>query len=100
MSELISIVIGLVLIAVLVGLAVAESALNGISRSRAEALEEDDVPGAAQLVEGLSTGAASSLRSWRCRSVRSSPSGRSLRYSSRTVSALAGFQSLWSFCSA
>ena len=54
MSELISIVIGLVLIAVLVGLAVAESALNGISRSRAEALEEDDVPGAAQLVEGLS----------------------------------------------
>ena len=54
MNEVVSIVIGLVLIAVLVGLAIAESALNGISRSRAEALEEDDVPGAAKLVEGLS----------------------------------------------
>ena len=54
MSDVVSILIGLVLILVLIGLAIAESALNGISRSRAEALEEDDVPGAAQLVEGLS----------------------------------------------
>lgn len=54
MSELLSVLIGLVLIAMLIGLAIAESALNGISRSRAEALEEDDVPGAARLVEGLS----------------------------------------------
>ncbi len=53
MSDVVAIVIGVVLIAVLVGLAVAESALNSISRSRAEALEEDNVPGAAQLVDGL-----------------------------------------------
>lgn len=53
MSEVISLLIGVVLIVALIGLAIAESALNGISRSRAEALEEDDVPGAARLVEGL-----------------------------------------------
>ena len=54
MNGLLGIVIVLVLIALLVGLAVAESALNGMSRSRAEALEEDGVPGAAELVRDLS----------------------------------------------
>ena len=54
MSDIVAIVVGLLLLAALIGLAIAESALNGISRSRAEALEEDDVPGAAQLVEALS----------------------------------------------
>lgn len=48
-----AIIIAPLLIAALVGLAVAESALNAISKSRAEALEEDDVPGAAELVEDL-----------------------------------------------
>ena len=54
MNEVVAVVIGLLLIAFLISLAIAESALNGISRSRAEALEEDDVPGARELVEGLS----------------------------------------------
>ena len=54
MNEIVAIVVGLLLLAALIGLAIAESALNGISRSRAEALEEDDVPGAAKLVEALS----------------------------------------------
>ena len=53
MSDVVAILIGTALIAVLVGLAAAESALNGISRSRAEALEEDGVGGAAELVAGL-----------------------------------------------
>ncbi len=54
MNEVAAVLIGLLLIAILIGLAIAESALNRVSRSRAEALEEDDVPGAAELVEGLS----------------------------------------------
>ncbi len=53
MTDLVSILVGIVLISFLVILASAESALNGISRSRAEALVEDDVPGAAKLVAGL-----------------------------------------------
>ncbi len=53
MSVLVAAIVSLVLIALLIGLAAAESALNGMSRSRAEALEEDDVPGAAQLVVDL-----------------------------------------------
>ena len=48
-----AIIVAPLLILALVGLAVAESALNAISKSRAEALEEDDVPGAAELVEDL-----------------------------------------------
>ena len=54
MSSAVAIIVGLLLIAALIGLAIAESALNKISRSRAEALEEEDVPGAAELLEGLS----------------------------------------------
>lgn len=53
MNDVVALFIGLVLIALLIGLAAAESALNGISRSRAEALEEDDVSGAAELVADL-----------------------------------------------
>jgi len=52
-TDAVALLIGLVLIALLIGLAAAESALNGISRSRAEALEEDDVSGAAELVADL-----------------------------------------------
>jgi len=52
-TDLVSLLVGIVLISFLVILASAESALNGISRSRAEALVEDDVPGAAKLVAGL-----------------------------------------------
>ena len=48
-----AIIVAPLLVLALVGLAVAESALNAISKSRAEALEEDDVPGAAELVEDL-----------------------------------------------
>lgn len=54
MNSLVAIVVGVLLVLALIGLAIAESALNAISRSRAEALEEDDVPGAAELVEALS----------------------------------------------
>ena len=53
MSVSVAVIVGLLLLAALVGLAVAESALNAISKSRAEALEEDGVAGAAELVEGL-----------------------------------------------
>ncbi len=53
MTDAVALLIGLALIALLIGLAAAESALNGISRSRAEALEEDDVHGAAELVDDL-----------------------------------------------
>jgi putative hemolysin len=53
MSDPVAVLLAIALIATLIGLAVAESALNGISRSRAEALEEDGAPGAAQLVAGL-----------------------------------------------
>ncbi len=53
MSDIFAIVISLVLVGLLVGLAAAESALNGMSRSRAEALEEDGVAGAAELVSDL-----------------------------------------------
>ena len=53
MSDVVSLFVGLGLIAILIGLAAAESALNGISRSRAEALVEDDVGGASELVAGL-----------------------------------------------
>ena len=53
MTDLVSVLVGIVLISFLVILASAESALNSISRSRAEALVEDDVPGAAKLVAGL-----------------------------------------------
>ncbi len=53
MSDLFAILVGLVLIVVLIGLAAAESALNGMSRTRAEALEEDGVVGAAALVQDL-----------------------------------------------
>lgn len=53
MSDPIAILVGFVLIGLLVVLAAAESALNSISRSRAEALVEDDVRGAPKLVEGL-----------------------------------------------
>ncbi len=53
MSIVAAVVVGLLLMVGLIGLAIAESALNAISKSRAEALEEDDVPGAALLVEGL-----------------------------------------------
>ncbi len=52
-TDAVALLIGLALIALLIGLAAAESALNGISRSRAEALEEDDVHGAAELVDDL-----------------------------------------------
>lgn len=52
-SYIVAAIVSLVLIAMLIGLAAAESALNGMSRSRAEALEEDDVPGAAELVVDL-----------------------------------------------
>jgi putative hemolysin len=52
-SDPIAILVGFVLIGLLVVLAAAESALNSISRSRAEALVEDDVRGAPKLVEGL-----------------------------------------------
>ena len=53
MSYLVAAIVSLVLILLLIGLAAAESALNGMSRSRAEALEEDDVPGADELVVDL-----------------------------------------------
>ncbi len=53
MNDLIGLVIAVVLVAVLVLLSAAESALTGISRARAEALGEDDVPGASMLVESL-----------------------------------------------
>lgn len=53
MSYLVAAIVSPVLILLLIGLAAAESALNGMSRSRAEALEEDDVPGAAELVVDL-----------------------------------------------
>ena len=53
MTPIIAIIIGLILISALVGLAAAESALNGMSRSRAEALEEEGVPGAELLVASL-----------------------------------------------
>lgn len=53
MSDLVALLIGGGLVALLVGLSAAESALNGMSTSRAEALEEDSVPGAARLVVGL-----------------------------------------------
>lgn len=53
MSDLVAALIGLMLIVILIGLAAAESALNGMSRSRAEALEEDGVSGAAELVSDL-----------------------------------------------
>ena len=53
MSDPVAILVCLVLIGLLVVLAAAESALNGISLSRAEALVEDDVSGAPKLVAGL-----------------------------------------------
>ena len=53
MSDIVWVVISLVLVGLLIGLAAAESALNGMSRSRAEALEEDGVAGAAALVSDL-----------------------------------------------
>ncbi len=53
MSDPVAIVIGAIFILVLIGLAAAESALNGMSRTRAEALEEDGVAGAAALVQDL-----------------------------------------------
>ena len=53
MGDLLSVIIGLALIALLIGLAAGESALNGMSRSRAEALEEDEAPGASELVNDL-----------------------------------------------
>jgi len=52
-SDLVGVLVSVILLGVLVGLATAESALNGMSRSRAEALEEDDVPGADLLVADL-----------------------------------------------
>lgn len=53
MSDLVGGLVGLVLIVLLVGLSAAESALNGISTSRAEVLESDGVSGADRLVAGL-----------------------------------------------
>ena len=53
MSDLAVVIVGLILILILVGLAAAESALNGMSRTRAEALEEEGVAGAAALVRDL-----------------------------------------------
>lgn len=53
MSDLVALLLGLGLVGLLVGLSAAEAALNGISTSRAEALEEEDVPGADRLVVGL-----------------------------------------------
>ena len=53
MSDLVGGLVGLTLVALLVGLSAAESALNGISTSRAEALEEDGVKRADRLVVGL-----------------------------------------------
>jgi len=52
-SDLLGVIVSIILLGLLVGLAAAESALNGMSRSRAEALEEDDVPGAELLVAAL-----------------------------------------------
>lgn len=53
MSDLVAGLAGFGLVVLLIGLSAAESALNGISTSRAEALEEDDVKGADRLVVGL-----------------------------------------------
>jgi CBS domain containing-hemolysin-like protein len=53
MSLVASIVLLVVLTLLLMALAAAEAALTNISQSRAEALEEDDVPGAELLVEQL-----------------------------------------------
>ncbi len=53
MSDLVAGFVGLGLVVLLVGLSAAESALNGISASRAEALDEAGVPGADRLVLGL-----------------------------------------------
>ncbi len=53
MSDLGAGLTGLILVMLLIGLSAAESALNGISTSRAEALEEDGVKRADRLVAGL-----------------------------------------------
>ncbi|MDW3179938.1 MAG: hemolysin family protein [Acidimicrobiia bacterium] len=53
MSDLGAGLTGLILVVLLIGLSAAESALNGISTSRAEALEEDGVKRADRLVAGL-----------------------------------------------
>ncbi|MGI9605809.1 MAG: hemolysin family protein [Acidimicrobiales bacterium] len=53
MSDIAAILIGVVLVVLLAWLAAAESALTGIGRARAEALDEDDVAGAEGLVESL-----------------------------------------------
>jgi putative hemolysin len=52
-SDLVAGIVGLLLVILLVGLSAAESALNGMSTSRAEALEEDGVRGADRLVVSL-----------------------------------------------
>lgn len=53
MSVVVASLVSVGLVVLLVGLSAAEAALNGISSSRAEALEEDGVPGAERLVVGL-----------------------------------------------
>ena len=53
MSTVIAIIIVLVLWGLLFVLAIAESSLIGMTRSRAEALAEEQVPGADKLVAAL-----------------------------------------------
>lgn len=53
MSDVAAVLIGIVLVVLLAWLAAAESALTGIGRARAEALDEDDIAGAHGLVESL-----------------------------------------------